>query len=163
MTWKTRGQQAADTEMSPETLNGKSTYRVGHFKDIPHPWNSGRHTKANYRVSEDPKQVHGVSEANTYVKSIPAHFNILIFLSTTIDVFQKSNGNKRFGSSDLEPILEKLFQIEQKIQKLLILPTFFLYMKNKQIAWTLIRFLTENKSHHLQKPDIFQSTFQMAH
>ncbi len=96
MTWKTRGQQAADDEMSPETLNGKSTYRVGHFKDIPHAWNSGRHTKASYRVSEDPKQVHGVREANGNVKTIPAYFDILIFESTIVDVFQKSNSEKRF-------------------------------------------------------------------
>lgn len=95
MTWKTRGQQAADTEMSPETLSGKSTYRVGHFKDIPHAWNSGRHTKANYRVSEDSKQVHGVREANGNVKTIPAYFDVLIFESTTTDVFQKSNSEKR--------------------------------------------------------------------
>lgn len=47
VTWKTRGQEAADVQPSRKPLNAKSTYRVGHFKDIPHAWNSGRHTKAN--------------------------------------------------------------------------------------------------------------------
>lgn len=112
MTWKTRGQQAADAEMSPKTLNGKSTYRVGHFKDIPHSWNSGRHTKANYRVSEDPKQVHGVKEANGNVKTITTYSDILIFSSSTVD-----NNDGRVYFKRLAQIWNHWgwFQIEQSL------------------------------------------------
>lgn len=62
VTWKTRGQQAADVQPSRKTLNAKSTYRVGHFKDIPHAWNSGRHTKECQRIPNRS------TEANSNIK-----------------------------------------------------------------------------------------------